>query len=289
MIEFANENTASLVRQMWKTCFNDTDEFLDIHFSYKYRNENTLIYFEEDKAVASLQMLPYTMTFYRDTIPFAYLAGLCTLPEYRRKGYMEQLIHEAHKVIADRGIPLSILIPAEDWLYGFYEKYDYEQVFQKDNDIIPLKDILCTYTNEDEAYEAYDSLFRYKDFCVQKSKEDFRAIIADYRLDNYPPKANLSGMAHIIDIWSLLKLYAKDNLSKEFRLKIKDDLSGESITYRIERGQVELILSPGANYDIEVDKRLLCRLLFGFRTKELSSAMSGLFDEHYPIMNLMLE
>lgn len=290
MIQFANENTAPLVRRMWKTCFGDTDEFLDIHFSYKYKNENTLIYFEGDKAVASLQMLPYTITFYRETIPFAYLAGLCTLPEYRKKGYMRQLIHEAHKVIANRGIPLSILIPAEDWLYGFYEKYDYEQVFQADNNIIPLKEIIDTYTDEDEAYEAFDSLFRYKDFCVQKDKEDFKAIIADYKLDNFPPKANLSGMAYIIDTWSLLRLYAKDNLSKEFRLRIKDDLSGKSTIYYIEKGKVELILgSSNTEYDIEVDKRLLCRLLFGVKTKELNPGMSGLFDEHYPIMNLMLE
>ena len=107
MIQFANEHTMPLVRQMWKTCFGDADDFLDILFKYKYRNENTLIYFDGDKAVASLQMLPYTMTFYGEEIPFAYLAGLCTLPEYRRRGYMDQLIHRAHYVIGERGIPLS--------------------------------------------------------------------------------------------------------------------------------------------------------------------------------------
>lgn len=99
MIQFANEHTMPLVRLMWKTCFGDADDFLDILFKYKYRNENTLIYFDGDKAVASLQMLPYTMTFYGEEIPFAYLAGLCTLPEYRRRGYMDQLIHRAHYVI----------------------------------------------------------------------------------------------------------------------------------------------------------------------------------------------
>jgi len=274
---------------MWKTCFEDTDEFLDIYFAYKYRSSNTLIYFEGDKAVASLQMLPYTITFYRQTIPFAYLAGLCTLPEYRKRGYMAELIHEAHKIIKKRNILLAILIPAEDWLYGFYEKYDYEQVFESDDVLIPLKEIIDTYPDVEEAYEAFDSLFRYKDFCVQKSKDDFNAIIEEYKSDGCPPKTNLSGMAHIIDVWGLLKLYAKDNLSKQFRLKVNDTLANKSPVYYIDRGKVELVLSSDIDFDIEVDKRFLCRLLFGFKIQKLDNIYRKMFDEHSPVMNLMLE
>lgn len=289
MIQFANEHTAPLVRQMWKTCFDDTEEFMDIYFHYKYKNENTLIYFEGDKAVASLQMLPYTITFYRETIPFVYLAGLCTLPEYRKRGYMAKLIHEAHKVIAKRNISLAILIPAEDWLYRFYEKYGYEQVFENDKDPIPLREIIEEYSNTEEAYFAFDSLFRYKNFCVQKSEADFKAIVEEYILDGCPPKMNLSGMASIIDVWQVLKLYAKDNLSKNFRLKVNDYNKKNASVYYIDKGRVELILNTDVDYDIEVDTRLLCRLLFGYHIKELGSLYKPFFEEHHPIMNLMLE
>lgn len=289
MIKFANKETAPIVRQMWKTSFGDTDEYLDILFSYKYENENTLIYFEGDKAVASLQMLPYSINFYRTPIPLAYLAGLCTLPEYRNKGYMTQLIHEAHKILTTRNIPLSILIPAEDSLYDYYRRFNYEQVFEKDDYIIPLKEIVDTYENEDDAYAAFDSLFRYKDFCIQKSKTDFRAIIEDYKLDNFPDKTNLSGMARITDPWLLLNIYAKDNLQKEFRIKIVGKENDKAEIYDIYRGNVELILSSDREADIEVDSLMLCRLLFGFRMDELDSSFSCLFDRHHPIMNLMLE
>lgn len=289
MIQFANENTASLVRQMWKVSFGDTDEYLDILFSYKYENENTLIYFEGDKAVASLQMLPYTINFYRTQIPFAYLAGLCTLPEYRNRGYMTQLIHEAHKVLEERNIPLAILIPAEDSLYDYYRRFNYEQVFEKDDYIIPLKEIVDTYENENDAYVAFDSLFRYKDFCIQKSKIDFRAIIEDYKLDNFPDKTNLSGMARITDPWLLLNIYAKDNLQKEFRIKVIDKENNKAETYDICRGNVELILTSDKEADIEVDSLLLCRLLFGFKIDELDPSFSYFFDKHHPVMNLMLE
>lgn len=290
MIQLANDQTTPLVRQMWKTCFEDTDEFLDIIFTYKYKNENTLIYFENGKAVASLQMFPQTINFYRQQIPFSYLAGLCTLPEYREKGYMTQLIHKAHEIIAERNIPLAILIPAEEWLYGFYEKYDYEQVFEKDEDLIPLKEILDTNTDFNEAYQIFDKLFRFRDFCVQKNKNDFKAIAEEYKLDGYPPKTNLSGMARVIDTWTLLDLYAKDNLSKKFRIKILNGTANKgSIVYSIDKGSVELILGPTPRFDIEVDCRLLCRLLFGYKTKELETKYQSFFDEHQPAMNLMLE
>lgn len=290
MIEFANDQTALLVRQMWKTCFNDTDEFLDIIFTYKYKNENTLIYFEDGKAVASLQMFPQTINFYRQEIPFSYLAGLCTLPEYRKRGYMSQLIHRAHEVLRNRNIPLAILIPAEEWLYTFYNAYGYEQVFEKDNSLIPLKEILDTSVNIDKAYETFDQLFRFRDFCTQKSRDDFKAIAEEYKLDGYPQKTNLSGMARIIDTWTLLDLYAKDSLSKEFKIKVLSDGVNEPTTvYSINKGVVELILEPTSQFDIEVDMRLLCRLLFGYKTKELGKRYQSLFDEHQPAMNLMLE
>lgn len=290
MIQFANDQTKPLVRQMWKTCFEDTDEFLDIIFTYKYRNENTLIYFEKDRAVASLQMFPQTINFYRQQIPFSYMAGLCTLPEHRQKGYMTQLIYKAHEIIANRNIPLAILIPAEDWLYGFYEKYDYEQVFEKDEELIPLKEILDMDTEFDEAYQIFDKLFRFRDFCVQKNENDFKAISEEYKLDGYPEKTNLSGMARVIDIWTLLDLYAKDNLSKRFRIKISDGATNKKpIVYLIDKGSVELILGPAPRFDIEVDRRLLCRLLFGYKTKELETRYQSFFDEHQPMMNLMLE
>jgi predicted acetyltransferase len=291
MIQFANEQTAPLVRRMWKICFDDTDEFLDILSAYKYKNENTLIYFEEGKAVASLQMLPYTINFYRQEIPFAYLAGLCTLPGYREKGYMSRLIHEAHRVLSERNIPLSILIPAEEWLYGFYEKYGYEQVFDKGEELIPLKQILETYPgNIPKAYQAFDELFRFRDFCIQKNEKDFEAIAEEYKQDGYPEKKNLAGMACIIDIWALLDLYAKDNLSKKFSIKVTDSLLNEKPqSFLIDRGNVDVILKADTPFDIETDTRLLCRLLFGYKTKELEKKYRLLFNERRPVMNLMLE
>ncbi|HBU45953.1 MAG TPA: GNAT family N-acetyltransferase, partial [Porphyromonadaceae bacterium] len=58
MIHYADNTTRQQVYDMWKTVFGDSDEYMEIYFREKYRNENTLIYFESGKAVSSLQMLP---------------------------------------------------------------------------------------------------------------------------------------------------------------------------------------------------------------------------------------
>lgn len=281
MIRFSNEHTEPLVRQMWKVCFEDTDAFIDLIFTQKYKPENTLVYFENDIAVASLQMHPYTISFYGEEIPFAYLAGLCTLPEYRNKGYMAQLINKAHEILKEREIPLSILIPAENSLFRFYERFDYEQVFDRSEEpIYPLDKILEENSDIEYAYSFFDSMYRHKDLCVQKSFRDFKTIVEEYRNDGSPEKYNLAGMARTINEEHLLKLYANRNPALIIRLKTEEQ------TYLLKNGIVEKTQEVP---DLEIDRRLLCRLLFGYKTSGLNEPLRTLFPERHSVMNLMLE
>jgi predicted acetyltransferase len=225
MIQLANNNTKEEVRKMWKICFDDSDEFMDLYFSEKYRNENTLIYFEENRAVASLQMLPYQFTFCGEEAPAAYISGACTLPEYQNRGYMSKLMIAAFELMCEREILLSILIPAEAWLYDYYAKFGYEKVFFADEDEIPLLKILQKSKDDlNIAYAMFDKLFREKDFCVQKTKADFITIVKDAEIDGFPPKANLSGMARIIDAKKLLAIFTKKYPEKELIFENEKDL-----------------------------------------------------------------
>lgn len=290
MIQFANENTAQQVRSMWKVCFEDTDDFMDLYFSQKYKNENTLIYFENNVAVASLQMLPYTIRFYNEIIPFHYLSGLCTLPEYRNKGYMGKLIKEAFLTMRERSISLSILIPAEEWLYNYYRKYNFEETFDEGKDLIDLKSILDKYPdNICKAFTEFDNKYQQSDFTVLKSEHDFDAIIKDYIQDGCTPKYNLRGMSAIVDPLKLLDIYAQNNPENYFRIKVHDELSDKQTIYSIEDGKAELSSEDNFQFDLEVSIRVLARLLFGFHTNQFSEKYSSLFEEHQPVLNLMLE
>ncbi len=283
MITCANPDTTHLVREMWKTCFGDTDEYIDLLFTKKYKEENTLIYFENGNAVASLQMLPYNINLYGESTPFYYLAGLCTLPDHRRKGYMEQLILRSFDIMKCRDIPLAILVPAEDWLFDFYAKYGFQQISDKSKHPIPsIKKILESTSNIKEAYEIFDKTFNKFDFSIQKDFEDFKIVVEDLAQENFPDKYNLATMARIIDIKEILRIYAIKNKFAHFTVKV-----GNYSIYHIQNGVAEL--THKSNWDFEVNIQLLCRLLFGYKTDELKEEFRSLFPSYKVSINLMLE
>ncbi|NDW19098.1 GNAT family N-acetyltransferase [Dysgonomonas sp. 216] len=288
MIQFANDKTAPLVRDMWKTCFDDSDAFMELYFTKKYRNENTLIYFENGIAAASLQILPYIIRFYGKEIPCGYISGACTLPQYRGRGYMKDLLLESFRIMQDRNIPISILIPARAPLFYFYEKYGYTQVFDKGEVPLYFKSFLYKYPYDvKEAYTQFNKEYQQTDFCILKTEEDFKIIAEEYILDGCPAKYNLAGMARILDAWSLLSLYAIRNPRQDFRVKITDEtLQTESI-YHVQEATVSLIF--GTEWDFEVDIQTLTRLLFGYHTNNMPDNLSTKFTEQHPVMNLMLE
>lgn len=289
MIQFATEKTKPLVRNMWQTVFGDSDEYVNIYFSQKYKNENTLIYFVDDEAVASLQMWEYEFSFYGKTIPIYYLAGLATYEQHRRKGYMSALLQEAHSVMRERKIPLSILIPAEEWLFNFYEHFGYAQVFEKNSELIPLNKIVERSATLEKAFEMFDRVYNKTDFTIIKSFEQFKTIVDEQRLSNFPHKTNLDGVARIIDVEALLKIYAKKNPIKRFTVKVTGDtqLRENNTFYTIEDGIVSKFTQANANFEVSILE--ICELLMGHDNEEFETRVVSKFPKHKPIMNLMLE
>lgn len=291
MISFASDNTFQDIYNMWKICFQDSDEFMKLYFNEKYQPENTLVYIDNNKVVASLQMLPYRFTFCETEIPVSYISGACTLPEYQNKGYMRQLLRASLQIMREREIPLSLLIPAEDWLYNYYGKFGYKKVFESDNTIIPLKEIFTqSGCNLNKAYKTFDNIFGRRDFCIQKTEKDFATIIKDAEMSDFPEKYNLSGMARIINAETLLTLFAAQNEEQSFRIRVNDSIIEENNhIYNIENGKCRIITdkTDSSTYTVEIE--ILCQLLFGFELNSLSDSFSKRFPVHHPILNLMLE
>ena len=64
MITYADNRLKDEVRNIWQISFpDDSDDFINFYFSKKYKNENTLVYLDNNKAVACFQMLAYDFTF----------------------------------------------------------------------------------------------------------------------------------------------------------------------------------------------------------------------------------
>ena len=107
-------------RRLWQLSFGDTDEFLDRYFDRLYREEDVLLAAEGRKAIGHLQFPQLTLSLGEETLPAGYVVAVCTHPDHRGKGIMRPLLHEALRREKARGDVVSVLLPAEDWLYRYY-------------------------------------------------------------------------------------------------------------------------------------------------------------------------
>jgi predicted acetyltransferase len=291
MIKYADNTIAPQVRYMWKTVFGDPDAYMDIYFRDKYRNENTLVYIEDGKPVASLQMLPYMFTFCGREIPIAYISGACTLPAYRGKGYMSALLKQSFQEMRKRNIPLALLVPQDAGLMEFYAPFGFAQAFDAGTEELPsLKELLARHPDDlYGAYREFDGWFRQKDMTVQKSFDDFCSIVEEAALFGFPPKRNLMGMARIIDAETLLSVFAQHYEDKIFSLSVKDSLLPENEdTFVVQGGECKRQRKE-CDFHFHVPIGELVQLLLGYHTSRKDEPLRTLFPEKKPQMNFMLE
>ena len=290
MIQFATPTTQDQILEMWKICFGDFKPYLDIYFREKYSNENTLVYFEGDKAVASLQLLPYQFSYCGTEIPVAYISGACTLPEARKKGYMDALLKRTFQELEKRNIPLTILVPEEAWLLGFYNKFGYAQTFDEGRDLVSLEELIKQYPDDlPAAYTKFDSCFRLQEMTVQKTYDDFSVIVEEAAAYDFPAKKSLVGMSRVIDARTMLALFAKRYPDKSFSLDLQDPiLSINNQLFTIDRGEVTV---DGVQLPLHLNLSIydLAQALLGYHTSEKQDLFKGVFPEHHPQMHFMLE
>ena len=114
--------TKDEVKTLWKLCFNDSDEFTGSRSEERYKDEVNRVIREDGKIISALQMIPYPMTFCDEVISTSYISGACTHPDYRKHGAMKRLLKETHRCMYEDGVLLASLIPAEEWLFGYYAR-----------------------------------------------------------------------------------------------------------------------------------------------------------------------
>ena len=71
------------VKALWKICFDDSEEFVEMYFRLRYKTEVNVAIQSGDEVISALQMLPYPMTFGGETVQTSYISGACTHPDFR--------------------------------------------------------------------------------------------------------------------------------------------------------------------------------------------------------------
>ncbi|GHT01654.1 hypothetical protein FACS189421_14300 [Bacteroidia bacterium] len=122
MIQFGEDKYKAALKTLWKCCFpEDDDEYIAFYFDEIYKNDESLIYLEDEKPVAFLQMIPWRKG--------GYLSGVMTHPEYQNSGISSRLILKSFDEMREKGYDYTFLIPQENRLTKFYEKFGYVSAY----------------------------------------------------------------------------------------------------------------------------------------------------------------
>ena len=64
------------VKALWKLCFDDSDQFIDMYFRLRYKSEINVVIESGNEVISALQMLPYPMSFCGKQVATSYIRRL---------------------------------------------------------------------------------------------------------------------------------------------------------------------------------------------------------------------
>lgn len=120
------------LKAIWKLCFGDGDSFIDFYFARRFQPEQVAVYLVDQVITAMLTMIPIQ---YVDgpkgekTRQGAMLYAIATHPDFQRRGIASELMEWARSYLGSRQVELCVLVPAEEKLFGFYERQGYQAGF----------------------------------------------------------------------------------------------------------------------------------------------------------------
>ena len=176
--------------RLWQDTFGDSDAFVRLFFTRVYRPQNALTLTRDGCLAAMLHLVPYVLRVDHRTLPAAYICGVCTRPEARGQGLMTDLMRRALRTMRRRGFALTMLIPAEPWLFDVYARLGYvhpiptcdEQLATADLLLAP-PDIRIAPCTDARPFLAFDRLQRRRPCAIMHSRRDFDTIRQDCESD----------------------------------------------------------------------------------------------------------
>lgn len=121
------------LENIWKKCFLDTDKGTEFVFENIYPGSRCYGCFKGNVCCASLYLIEGKTADKNGVLQKVhYLFGAATLPEYRREGIMSSLIEYALMDSFKEGDKASVLLPANEGLYFYYEKLGYVSLYGTD-------------------------------------------------------------------------------------------------------------------------------------------------------------
>lgn len=112
--------------QLWTQIFlASTDYFVRYFEEPDWKPEYTRVCVVGEQLVSSVQIVRRWVRLNGQTVPMAGIANVCTLPEYRGRGFSTRLLREAHGVIDSEDFLFGLLFTG---IHDFYARLGWERL-----------------------------------------------------------------------------------------------------------------------------------------------------------------
>ncbi len=117
---------------LWNKVFGDDYSFIDLIFNKEY--DSSILCFAEldnEKAVSAFYLIKNELKFENAIFNGYYLYAAATLPEYRGKGLMSDLIRQAQTYCRQQGADYISLVPSQESLYNYYSALGFQKAMHR--------------------------------------------------------------------------------------------------------------------------------------------------------------
>lgn len=231
-IRLCNKNETNQVKDIWKYCFNDSDEYVDFYFKYKFNPQNTIVLEDEASVISSLHLNQHKINLNFREYEASYVVGVSTLPEARGIGKMNELMNSSLRHMYNLNQSVSILMPID---FRLYTKYGYENCYDMLLQKLSIYDLKKFKTDGEfkraespsDLKEVYSyAVSRYNGYAIRDEKhfeEYIKEMIAEagYIYINYREKVPVGYIVYSIEGEDFIvrECYYKDIISYKSMLK----------------------------------------------------------------------
>ena len=210
-------------KRLWQDTFGDTADFVDLYFDRIYTDSiNHTVRLSNGVVVSALQAIEMPFKVDDKIFRTAYISGVATDKNYRRCGYMSQLLESTHRELMAAGIDAVWLIPDSQYLFDVYAKFGYRTAFYKSYRTINVapsyryNDLIMSEINRaevDAAFEYFQRKQMEQEAGVLLTRDFFGVLVDTFILENNPiymhrTSSEISGLVFAHSNGTVLKLFA---------------------------------------------------------------------------------
>lgn len=138
MIREARAEDRREIFELWKSAYpNQNQSYLTFYFRVLFEQGTCLVQEQDDRIISSLQLNEHILSFQERMLSVSYLLGISTLPDYRRRGHMRQLMESALDEAGHRHM-ITLIKAFNPKLYA---PYGFDTVYVHKNYLIKSQDL----------------------------------------------------------------------------------------------------------------------------------------------------